>query len=383
MTFDTLTIIICAALAILGILDIIASPLMRRPKSQQNNDNAADSDDNTLPSVSIVLAVHDGEVETERNLPLLLSQDYQGEYEVIVVDESSTDETAEVLKRLKNNHKNLYVTFIPDSSHYVSRRKLALTIGVKAARHEWILFTDADCHPADNQWLKAMAQHCSHDTELVLGATRYDVNATDYERVERIICWWRNAYEAQKRDVYAYQGHNMMFRRKRFIEGNGFLASLKLLRGEYDFLANEYGKKGKAVVADSLKATMIQDAPTKKSWINDHLYFIETRKYLDNGFAYSFLKRADTALQHINIIAQIAVLAAGLSTQRYDMVLAAALFMILTYAAKVFTASKAMKDDGETIRQWKVPLLVSTIMWRDIWLKIKHSRCDKYDFYRR
>ena len=305
MTFDTLTIIICAALAMLGILDIIASPLMRRPKSQQNNDNAADSDDNTLPSVSIVLAVHDGEVETERNLPLLLSQDYQGEYEVIVVDESSTDETAEVLKRLKNNHKNLYVTFIPDSSHYVSRRKLALTIGVKAARHEWILFTDADCHPADNQWLKAMAQHCSHDTELVLGATRYDVNATDYERVERIICWWRNAYEAQKRDVYAYQGHNMMFRRKRFIEGNGFLASLKLLRGEYDFLANEYGKKGKAVVADSLKATMIQDAPTKKSWINDHLYFIETRKYLDNGFAYSFLKRADTALQHINIIAQI------------------------------------------------------------------------------
>ena len=175
----------------------------------------------------------------------------------------------------------------------------------------------------------------------------------------------------------------MMFRRKRFIEGNGFLASLKLLRGEYDFLANEYGKKGKAVVADSLKATMIQDAPTKKSWINDHLYFIETRKYLDNGFAYSFLKRADTALQHINIIAQITVLAAGLSTQRYDMVLAAALFMILTYAAKVFTASKAMKDAGETISPWKVPLLVSTIMWRDIWLKIKHSRCDKYDFYRR
>ena len=383
MTFDTLTIIICAALAMLGILDIIASPLMRRPKSQQNNDNAADSDDNTLPSVSIVLAVHDGEVETERNLPLLLSQDYQGEYEVIVVDESSTDETAEVLKRLKNNHKNLYVTFIPDSSHYVSRRKLALTIGVKAARHEWILFTDADCHPADNQWLKAMAQHCSHDTELVLGATRYDVNATDYERVERIVCWWRNAYEAQKRDVYAYQGHNMMFRRKRFIEGNGFLASLKLLRGEYDFLANEYGKKGKAVVADSLKATMIQDAPTKKSWINDHLYFIETRKYLDNGFAYSFLKRTDTALQHINIIAQIAVLAAGLSTQRYDMALAAALFMILTYAAKVFTASKAMKAAGETISPWKVPLLVSTIMWRDTWLKIKHSRCDKYDFYRR
>ena len=233
MTFDTLTIIICAALAMLGILDIIASPLIRRPKSQQNNDNAADSDDNTLPSVSIVLAVHDGEVETERNLPLLLSQDYQGEYEVIVVDESSTDETAEVLKRLKNNHKNLYVTFIPDSSHYVSRRKLALTIGVKAARHEWILFTDADCHPADNQWLKAMAQHCSHDTELVLGATRYDVNATDYERVERIICWWRNAYEAQKRDVYAYQGHNMMFRRKRFKEGNGFLG-LKVL---YNFLA--------------------------------------------------------------------------------------------------------------------------------------------------
>ena len=261
MTIDTLTIIIGAALLGLNVFSAAFTPLIRRPRK----DEIDRQDQNVFPSISIVLAVHDGEEEIERNLPKFLSQDYEGRYEVIVVDESSTDNTAEVLKRLKNNHTNLYATFIPDSSHYISRRKLALTVGVKAAKHDWVIFTDPDCSPADNKWLSAMAAKCGNDTELVIGATRYHNDATDYERLERLTTWWREAYETQHQQVYTYSGHNMMFRREKFIRDNGFLNSLMFLRGEYDFLANEYGERKKTVVAAEPQATLIEDAPTKKT----------------------------------------------------------------------------------------------------------------------
>ena len=153
MTIDTLTIIIGAALIGLSLFSVVFTPLIRKPRK----DKTDRQNQNDFPSISIVLAVHDGEEEIERNLPKFLTQDYEGQFEVIVVDESSTDNTAEVLKRLKNNYHNLYTTFIPDSSHYISRRKLALTVGVKAAKHDWIIFTDADCSPADDKWLRAMA----------------------------------------------------------------------------------------------------------------------------------------------------------------------------------------------------------------------------------
>lgn len=379
MTIDTLTIIIGAALLGLNVFSAAFTPLIRRPRKDETDRQ----DQNVFPSISIVLAVHDGEEEIERNLPKFLSQDYEGRYEVIVVDESSTDNTAEVLKRLENNHTNLYVTFIPDSSHYISRRKLALTVGVKAAKHDWVIFTDPDCSPADNKWLSAMAAKCGNDTELVIGATRYHNDATDYERLERLTTWWREAYETQHQQVYTYSGHNMMFRREKFIRDNGFLNSLMFLRGEYDFLANEYGERKKTVVAAEPQATLIEDAPTKKTWINDHLYRIETRKHLSHGKLYKTLENADAFMLHLNLTCHIAVIALAPVSGNYILCAAAALSLLVNYLIRVIIAGNAMRAADETISPLKIPILESFMAWRNLSLKIKHSKCDKYDFIRR
>ena len=69
------------------------------------------------------MAVHDNAQELERNLPAFLTQDYAPGYEIIIVDESSTDETEDVLKRFKHQHNNLYTTFIPDSFFLIVRKK--------------------------------------------------------------------------------------------------------------------------------------------------------------------------------------------------------------------------------------------------------------------
>ena len=367
-------------LIVLGITTAFITPLLRRPKESfdEKNDNNAE-----LPSISIILAVHDGEEEVERNLPVFLSQEYEGKYEVIVVDESSTDNTAEALKRLKNKFPNLYTTFIPESSHYLSRRKLALTVGVKAAKHDWIVFTDSSCCPADSHWLAAMAERATADTDLILGATRYDDSATDYQRLDRIISWWRQVREAQCRMAYAYCGRNMMFRRQLFIEGNGFLNSLKYLRGEYDFLANEYGERCRTVVINSQEATLIQDAPTRKTWVNDHLHQIETNKHLEHGFHLSMMSFIDTLALHLNLTVQIAAIVVASVLQLHIVTIAAALALLINYFLRLAISRKAMMAAREDIGAWKIPFLEALMMWRNLFLRIKHSRSDKYDFIRR
>lgn len=379
MTFDTFTIILGSILLALGVISAFFSPLARKTKSRDQEELTETGN----ASISIVLSVHDEDQEIERNLPLLLNQEYEGQYEVIVVDESSTDDTSEVLKCLQNQYSNLYTTFIPSSSHYISRRKLSLTVGVRAAKYDWILFTNANCRPSDSHWLKAMASHCTESIDLVLGKTRYSDEATDYERYDRIVTWIRQVSEARKRNVYAYCGHNMMLRKELFLKNNGFQRNLKYLRGEYDFLANEYGDASRTAIADTPEATLTEDAPTKKSWVNDHIYFIETRKHLAHGFVYTLLELIDILMLRFNLVAQTAAVAVSLIINNYIITTAAVLGLLLSYLIRVSMANKVMADTNEDISAWKIPFLETTMMWRNLFLTIKHNNCDKYDFIRR
>lgn len=121
---------------------------------------------------SIVMTVYDAANELESNLPAFLGQDYGEGYEVVVIDESSADETADVLKRFKADHANLYTTFLPKPDRKVTRLRLALTLGVKASKHEWIVFSDIGNVPLSEQWLSEIAEAASYPTVLMLGYQR-------------------------------------------------------------------------------------------------------------------------------------------------------------------------------------------------------------------
>ena len=82
-------------------------------------------------------------------------------------------ETSDVLKRFASN-SHLYTTFIPESSRYMSKKKLAITLGVKAAKYDWVLMADICCFPTGDNWLQALARNCQEGKELVVGYTRYE-----------------------------------------------------------------------------------------------------------------------------------------------------------------------------------------------------------------
>ena len=118
---------------------------------------------------SFVMTCYDQAQELEANLPAFLTQEYEPGYEVIVVDESCTDETEDVLKLFKNDYKHLYTTFLPKPNIPLFRKKFAFNIGTKASKNEWIIFTNISNRLVANDILKAVNDNLSSDAQLTLG----------------------------------------------------------------------------------------------------------------------------------------------------------------------------------------------------------------------
>lgn len=121
------------------------------------------------PQFSVIVAVRDQAQEVRENLPIVLTQQYEAGYEVVVVDESSADETADVVKQLRADHPHLYSTFLPKSPYQLVRRRLALTLGVKAAKGDWLVFADVNTPPTSAEWLQELAPFVESSTQLLLG----------------------------------------------------------------------------------------------------------------------------------------------------------------------------------------------------------------------
>ncbi len=378
MALDTLTIVFGGSLLLLSLLTPLCSPLFRRPTRTPQKRPLEN-----LPALSVIIAVHDNATETARNLPAFLSQDYDGEYEVIVVNDSASNETSDILMHLSRSYPHLYTTFIPESSHYLSRRKLALTVGVKAAKNEWVIFTDIDCRPATNLWVKTMAGYCDSNTDIVAGYTNYDTTAKSYYRFERLVSACYQLRKAQNGTAYRYDGHSLAIRRSMFMNQNGFLRNLKYLRGEYDFFVNEYATAGRTAVMIDADGQMRQDAPSSKSWINSHLYYMETRKHLRRSLMPRLLYAVDSLALHLNYVAGITALAYGILFLNWILAIAAGLSLIISIVLRTAIAHRTSCYMGERIPVWELPLMEIRIAWQNLLFMLRYRLSDKNNYIRK
>lgn len=194
------------------------------------------------PGMSVIIAASDCEHLLEKHLPLILQQEYP-DFEVIVVDDNSKDDTRELVGRLSEQYPNLYSTFTSDSIRYISHKKLALMLGIKAAKKEWVVFIEPDCYPASNQWLARLARHCTDSTDVVLGYNNYESKSGFAN-----LCYMYDTLLQQLRMLgitlcgkgYMGIGRNMAYRRQLFFDHKGYSRHLDLERGEDDLFINEH-----------------------------------------------------------------------------------------------------------------------------------------------
>lgn len=163
------------------------------------------------PKISVIMAVQDRAQELEQNLPIFLTQQGEVEYEVIVVNDSSTDDTTNVLKRMKAEYPNLYTTFLPFSKvPYPSRLRLALTIGAKAAHGDWIVLADITRPPLTDTWIYTLVGNIDDHSEVVL---EYHNKTNIIQSFDTLDEAFPYILKAERKSSYGHKGHLFLFRR--------------------------------------------------------------------------------------------------------------------------------------------------------------------------
>ena len=374
MIISTTTIIAGAVVVLLAVLGSLINPFLRSLRFQKTE--TAENQ----PPVSILITAHDNLAELERNLPMFLRQQYAADYQVIVVCQSTDGETQDFLKRTAAENPHLYYTYIPESSRYMSRKKLQITLGVKAAKHEWIILTEPNCRPSNDKWLQTMTRQCQDPNHLVLGYVALDEETKSVRRFDSI----RKAYYVLRRaqQTYGYRSHmpNVAFRKSDFMKEQGYQGNLEYVRGEYDFLVNKYALCGDTATELDCDAWLIREAPSNKSWHNAHLYLQASRKSLERAGSMRTLMFFDHLMPHLSLIATLAVAAYSILMKNWILTGCAGFSFLLLFILRMLIANKAIRHFDDGIAMFKLPFFEYGIIWRNLATKLRYWRADKNDF---
>ena len=222
-----------------------------------------------LPPLSVVICARNESENLRRNLPTILKQDYP-DFEVIVINDGSTDESEDLLSALEEEYPNLYHSFTPDSARYISRKKLALTLGIKASKHDWLVFTEADCAPVSNQWLRRMARNFTSSTDIVLGYSGYERGKGWLHKrasFDSLFTSLRYLGFALAGKPYMGIGRNLAYRKELFFKVKGFSTHLNMQRGEDDLFINQVANENNTRVETSPDAVIrMQPVERYKDW---------------------------------------------------------------------------------------------------------------------
>jgi len=227
--------------------------------------NISDVDDSL--GVSIVIAAKNEGENLQKNLPSILNQNYSN-FEVIVVNDQSYDDTQDVLREFAEIYHNLKVINISHQVNDFSGKKLALTVGIKSAKNDVILFTDADCYVTSENWIKTIQHQFKTDkVEFVIGYSPYQKFPSvlnfiiQYETFNTASLYLSTASIGVP---YMAVGRNLAYRKSLFLEKKGFSPYLKIPYGDDDLFVNLHAHKHNTNIAID-KHSFVTSLP-KTSW---------------------------------------------------------------------------------------------------------------------
>lgn len=236
--------------------------------------------------ISVIIAARNERENLTKNLPLILNQEYL-DFEVVVINDGSWDGTKDFLKELALSYANLKVVNVELNEKFQRGKKFALTMGIKAATHEYLLFTDADCTPMSKQWIASMASHIQNK-EVVLGNSPLLVQNTplgsmvNYETFHTAIQYLGYA---NRGIPYMGVGRNLGYTKSLFFQNKGFASHQHILSGDDDLFVQEVAQKNNTaicLVADSF--TTSNGPKNLSSWLKQKTRHLSTGKLYTGKF---------------------------------------------------------------------------------------------------
>ena len=253
--------------------------------------NNADSE----TPVSVIVCVRNELQNLQKNLPHILNQDHD-KFEVIVVNDRSTDGSYEYLIELKNEYSNFKLVQVDNVPDHIHSKKFAITLGVKAAQYNDLLFTDADCSPNTSKWVSAMVSKKS----FVLGVSLYEKRKgllNLFVRFETYITAIQYIGNALLGKPYMGVGRNMGYDKSMFIEKKGFNQFQGVIGGDDDLFVNQHVSR-KNVEITLGKDALMYSLP-KTSWAS---FFRQKTRHLSVGKYYKFTDKILLGIYTLSLI---------------------------------------------------------------------------------
>lgn len=328
-----------------------------RYKGPKKKKNASDTSE-SLPPVSVVLTSQNDAEWLKTNLVYLLEQDYP-DFEVVVVDNMSKDETQFVLKILSENYPRLKVVPLLENANGYRGKKYPMSMGIKSAKNDILIFADPNCRPVDLTnfcWLKEMvAGYVDDKTEAVIGYCGLQPKNSPFN--------WLQQYDnldysaeylgaAIMRRPFTGNGRNLSYRRSMFMKNRGFIYHYSIPDGADDMFVNQNctGANTTVVLAPD-SYTLVEPMPTVAQWHSYRKHRTYTHRY------YSFWLKLHRLLRPLAVLffylAGALLLLAG--TMPWPL-LAAVLLLKLAWQIAA-TSSAAAQLMVKPVVAWLSPLM--------------------------
>ena len=229
--------------------------------------------------VSVVICAHNEFLHLRDNLPSILHQDYP-EYEVLVVNHFSDDDTPYLLRKLQEQYPHLHVVTIEEELNFFTGKKFPLSIGIKSARYDRILLTDADCRPVSDQWIRWMSSGFDQRKEIVLGYGRYRYNKgllNALIRFDTLHIALQYLGFALAGRPYMGIGRNLAYSKGLFFRNNGFISHYRIRSGDDDLFVNRVAVgSNTAVILHESSFTESEPKRTFGKWITQKRRHLST-----------------------------------------------------------------------------------------------------------
>ncbi|SHI94157.1 hypothetical protein SAMN04488096_10610 [Mesonia phycicola] len=317
--------------------------------------------------VSIIICAKNESENLKKNLPKLLQQDYS-EFEIILINDSSSDDSLEVMEDFELKDSRITVVNVQSNERFWGNKKYALTLGIKKAKFEQLLFTDADCYPNSSRWIAEMMQGFQADKSLVLGYGGYEFRRKSFLnkiiRFETLLTAIQYFSAAKRGRAYMGVGRNLAYTAAEFYNNNGFVSHMNILSGDDDLFVNKIAtKKNTSIVINKDSFTYSTPKQKWKEWLKQKRRHVSTASYY---------KKTQKIKLGLFYLSQLLFWLLSLTLIFfYDWRWVLSIFLVRTLVM-YFTYSKATKVFNEKDLLWMLPFQDLVIVLLQIFIFINN-----------
>ena len=233
--------------------------------------------------ISVIVCAKNEEDNVLNFIPLLAEQNYP-DYEIVLIDDASSDATLDIFEGFEKQYSNIRLVKVQNNEAFWGNKKYALTLGIKAAKKEYLLFTDADCYPTSKDWITAMSSQFTMQKTIVLGYGKYEKIPNSFLnkiiRYETLLTAVQYFSWAKIGHPYMGVGRNLAYKKDEFFNVNGFIEHMQVRSGDDDLFINQAANGKNTTIAYATESfTLSKPKTSYTDWLIQKRRHVATAQY--------------------------------------------------------------------------------------------------------